>query len=120
MSNTFSTLTSKQLRRAATIRERIDKLEKQLAATLDLPAERVVTAQAQKPKRRYSRAARATMAAAAKKRWAKARGGGKPAVAVTKVAKKAKRKLGAAARAKIAERMKARWAKVKAAGKKSL
>jgi hypothetical protein len=92
MSNTFSTLTSKQLRRAATIRERIDKLEKQLAATLNVTPDAPVAVRKagrarraaakpasppSRPKRRYSKAARARMSAAAKKRWAAVKAAGK-------------------------------------------
>jgi hypothetical protein len=69
-------LTAKQLRQAAAIRERIDDLEKQLANILsgvggggDTTTEVV-----SKPKRQMSAAARAKIAAAQKRRWARAKG----------------------------------------------
>src|SRR5579859_1793382 len=61
--------------------------------------------------RKLSAAARARIAAAQRKRWAKFRGTAK-AVPV-----RGKRKLSAAARRKIAPAQRARWAKVKAAKK---
>lgn len=58
----------------------------------------------------------AKMAAAAKKRWAKAKG----EQSSLKPVKKAKRKMSAAGRARIAAAAKARWAKAKAAGRNKL
>ena len=84
-------LSAKQLRRAAALREKMDKLEKQLAAILSVSEEApitvrkggrrrkkaVVSAPAAKPRRKMSKAARAKMSAAAKKRWALAKAAGK-------------------------------------------
>lgn len=66
-------LTAKQLRQAATIRERIDELEKQLAAILGGGGGGGGEVEA-KPKRQMSAAARAKIAAAQKRRWARAKG----------------------------------------------
>jgi hypothetical protein len=82
MTNPFSTLTSKQLRRAAAIRERIDNLEKQLATILVPASESPATPAAERaarPKRRrkMSKEARAKQALAMKKRWAKVKAAGK-------------------------------------------
>jgi len=87
---TVTHLSAKQLRRAAALREKIDSLEKALAATLNLAPEtpagirqgrgrpkKVPPVRGAKAKRRFSKAARAKMAAAAKKRWAKAKAAGK-------------------------------------------
>ena len=80
----ISNLSAQQLRRAASLRERIDKLENALAAILNWTGEAQVKAKPSsglavqsKPKRRISKAARAKMAASAKKRWAKAKAAGK-------------------------------------------
>jgi hypothetical protein len=76
------TLSSKQLHRAAALRERIDKLEKQLAAIL-VPASETPATPAAKPaarpkrRRKMSKEARAKQALAMKKRWAKVKAAGK-------------------------------------------
>jgi hypothetical protein len=75
-------LSSKQLRRAANLRERIDKLEKQLAAILTPASEAPVKVAAEpvkppKRKRKMSKAARAKQAERMKKRWAKVKAAGK-------------------------------------------
>jgi hypothetical protein len=133
MTNTLSNLTAKQLRQAATIREKIDALEKDLADILNLTPEAPVAArkpgrprkqavasvQAPKGKRRMSKAGRARIAAAAKARWATFRAAGKVA-APAPAASKPERRVSAAARAKMAAAAKKRWAMAKAAGKKSL
>jgi len=133
MANTLSNLTAKQLLQAATIREKIDALEKDLADILNLTPEApvatrkpgrprkqaVASVQPTRPKRRMSKAGRARVAAAAKARWATFRAAGK-VVAPAPPAPKPERKFSAAARAKMAAAAKKRWATAKAAGKKSL
>ena len=107
-------LTSKQLRRAASITEQIEELNNELNK---LAGGSTTPAKTARPKRRMSAAGRARISAAAKARWAKVKGSKqstKPA------AKKARRKMSAASRAKIAASARARWAKAKAAGKKRL
>lgn len=106
-------LASDKLRRLADIKDKIESLEKQLAAV----AASSSTAIAPRRKNRMSAAGRLAIAAAQKARWAK-----KKAKSVAKpiVKKVAKRTMSAAARAKIAAAAKARWAKAKEAGKKTL
>jgi hypothetical protein len=85
-------LTAQQLHRAAEIREKIENLEKDFAALLAVtgdapvtvrrrgrPARSVVASvpQTPKPKRKVSKAGRARLSAAAKKRWAKVKAAGK-------------------------------------------
>jgi hypothetical protein len=106
----ISNLSAQQLRRAATIKEKIDSLQSELDRLLGSS-----TLSASNGRRTMSASARAKIAAAQKARWAKVNGKktGKPV-------KTGRRKMSAAARAKIAAAAKARWAKAKAAGKKSL
>ena len=109
MSNLLS-LTTKQLRRAISIKQKIEMLSNRLASILGAPAS--VSAKAPQ-KRGMSATGRSAIAAAQKARWAK--------VKMAKHVKPAKRrKMSAAGRAKIAAAARARWAKAKAAGKKSL
>jgi hypothetical protein len=107
-------LASKELRRAADLVDKIEKMKKELSAVL---ASSSVATKTFKRKRRMSAAGRLAIAAAQKARWAKT----KVKSVIKPVAKKlVKRTMSAAARAKIAASAKARWAKAKAAGKKSL
>jgi hypothetical protein len=62
-------LTSKQLRRAATIKEKIQSLEKQLSRLLGA----VEAATGPRKRRRMSAAGRERIAAAQRARWAKVR-----------------------------------------------
>jgi len=106
-------LTPKQLRQAASIKEKIVALEKELNQLFGSTA-KPVTGPAPKKRWKMSAAGRAKIAAAAKARWAKvkaAKSGAK--------AKPAKKKftMSAAAKAKISAAAKARWAKIRA-GKK--
>jgi hypothetical protein len=79
-SSILTGLSAKQLRRAAALREQIDRLEKQLSALLGAPTSAAPVAKpAAKPKRKMSAAARAKIAAAQKRRWAKHRAGKKKA-----------------------------------------
>lgn len=107
MTNLLS-LTTKQLRRAADLKEKIEALNEELASILGGPAS--VSARAPK-KRGMSVAGRTAIAAAQKARWAKVKSSKRP----TK-----KRKMSVAAIAKISAAAKARWAKAKAAGNKTL
>ncbi len=75
-------LTPKQLRQAATLRERIDNLEKQLAAMLTPGSAAPVTkapprARVARRRRTMSNAARARQSEVMKKRWAKAKAAGR-------------------------------------------
>jgi hypothetical protein len=109
---TILNLSSKQLRRAARIKDQIAKLEKKISQILGVP-----DTASPKPRKRQkmSASARAKIAAAAKARWAKQRG-----VKSSKAAARPKRKMSAAGRKRLAQLAKTRWAKAKAAGKKRL
>ena len=115
MRTSIISLSVQQLRRAADIKEKLETLEKELAQILGSPT-KPVTQAVSKLKRKLSPEVRAKMAAAAKKRWAKAKGG----QSSLKPVKRAKRKMSAAGRARIAAAAKARWAKAKAAGRNRL
>ena len=118
-------LSSKQLRQAADLKEKITALELEFATILGgngngtpSPLKAPKTA-----KKGMSAAGRARIAAAQKARWAKVKAA-KPAKAVqpAQVTKpgKIKRTMSAAAKAKISAAAKKRWKKAKAAGKNSL
>jgi hypothetical protein len=115
MNSILASLSSKQLRRAATIKEQIQSLENELQR-LSGAAIKPVAAVAPKKKRKMSAAGRAKIAAAARARWAKVKG----RKSAAKPVKKARRKMSAASRAKIAAAARARWKKAKAQGKNSL
>jgi hypothetical protein len=113
-------LTSKQLRQAADLKEKITALETEFATIfggngsgMPSPFKAAKTAK----KKGISAAGRARIAAAQKARWAKVKAA-KPAQ-ITKPGK-LKRKMSAAAKAKISAAAKKRWKKAKAAGKNSL
>ncbi len=67
----LSDLSAAQLRRAASIKERIEKLHKELANILGTASPASTAANGRTKKRRMSAAARALISAAQKKRWAK-------------------------------------------------
>lgn len=73
--NTFLTLTSAQLKRAAAIKEKIAKLEHELVALLGKSGSAgnasAASASPAKKKRKMSAAGRARIIAAQKARWAK-------------------------------------------------
>ena|SRR5579862_9863181 len=73
------------------------------------------------PNRVISQASRRKMALAQRARWARARNGSRPILAIAKTTDSApaKRTMSAAARRKIAAFQKARWAKLKAQQKKA-
>ena len=108
-------LTSKQLRQAASLKDKIESLEKRIGKLLGSPSKPVAEAKPKK-RRKMSAAGRARIAAAARARWAKLKG----KETSVKPVKKVKRKMSKAARAKISALAKARWAKAKAAGKTKL
>lgn len=115
----LSTLTAKDLRRAADLRERIDALEQELNELLGHTTAKAPATAPVAGKRRLSAAGKARIAAAAKARWAAFRKSkGTSEVAAEKPAKK--RKFSPAARARLAASARARWAKAKAAGKATL
>lgn len=119
MSNQLSSLTAKQLRHAADLKEEIESLNQELASILGASAPASAIAP---KKRKVSAAARARMAASQKARWAKINAAKPASRSVTPVATSPikKRKMSATAKAKLSASAKARWAKAKAAGKTTL
>jgi len=113
--NLIQNLTSKQLRQAVSLKDKIQSLERKLGRILGSRTKSVPEVEP-KRKRKMSAAGRARIVAAQKARWAKVKGKKSP----PKTVKKAKRKMSAAARAKISAVAKKRWAKAKAEGKKRL
>ncbi len=67
----ISDLSASQLRRAASIKERIEKLHKELTGILGTSVSAPTTPDGRRKKRTLSSAARALISAAQKKRWAK-------------------------------------------------
>lgn len=107
MASSLSNISVRDLKKAITLRERIETLENKLAALLGSVAP--ATGGRGGP-RNMSAAARARIAAAQRLRWAKHRKSGTPG----------RRKMSAAARARISAVAKARWARVKAKGGRTL
>jgi hypothetical protein len=110
--SSISSLSVQQLRKAAGLKEKIETLEKELGRLLGSTTAPASGATPKKKKYTMSAAARARISAAAKARWAKARG---KATAAQPGPKKAKRKMSAAAKAKLSAKLKAVWAARKAA-----
>jgi len=69
-------------------------------------------------RRTLSASARRRISLAQKKRWAKARNGSQPAVAIASAPAKRTRKISAAGKKRIAAAARARWAKFRAAKKR--
>ena len=67
----ISDLSAAQLRRAASIKERIEKLHKELTSILGTATSAPTAPDGRKKKRKMSAAARALISAAQKKRWAR-------------------------------------------------
>jgi hypothetical protein len=115
-----TTLTAKELRKAADIKERIDALQNELNRLLGSSEAEAAAAVAKGPKQRnMSAAGRARIAAAAKARWAAFRKG-KGKTRAEKSAVKKKSKFSPAAKARLSAMAKERWAKAKAEGKAKL
>ena|ERR1700732_2333509 len=96
------------LEQALSVRRQIDTLEKRFAALLGRTTSSVSTTG--KRRRHMSAATRAKIAAAARLRWAKRRGGITPA--------KIKGGITPAGRRRLSQLMKARWAARRRAGEK--
>jgi hypothetical protein len=109
MSTLLSSLSVQQLRKAVTLKEKIQSLEKKLGQLLGSSTKSAADA-VPKKKWKMSKAARARISAAAKARWAKLKG---PKASV-KPARKARGKMSAAAKAKLSAKMKMVWARRKA------
>jgi hypothetical protein len=121
MPNGWHHITVAQLRSAADLRERIARLESELAALFGQTTKAVLVKAAKPAKRTMSSANIAKIQAAQKLRWAKVKAAKAKTVsvkAVVKAATKPAKKKGgmrAAGRAKVSAAQKARWAKIKAA-----
>jgi hypothetical protein len=109
MASSLSNISVRELKKAVSLRVRIEALEQQLAAILGASK----PAGSRPGGRTISASGRARIAAAQRLRWARHRGG-------VKAPKKGRRKFSAAARARISAIAKARWAKVKARGGRTL
>jgi hypothetical protein len=95
----------KALEEAVSLRRQIDNLERRLSSILGgAPARPAAVPAARAGRRYFSPSTRAKLSAAARARWARLKGGTKPAPAKKKGA------LTAAGRRKLSELMKARWA----------
>ena len=107
-------LTINQLKRAASIKEQIEALNRELRTILAGPAR---SSAAPKKKGGMSASVKRKIAATQRARWAKVKGN-KPATPSVKAAAKAKKKtMSPAAKAKLSAKLKAYWA-AKKAGKK--
>ncbi len=104
----------KALEEAVSIRRQIDNLERRLSSILGGAPARPTAAPTQTRRqqagRYFSPSTRAKLSAAARARWARLKGGTKPAPSKKKGA------LTAAGRRKLSELMKARWAARRKAG----
>src|SRR6266508_6261475 len=108
-------LTISQLKRATSIKEQIEDLNKELRSILGASAR---SGAAPKKKRTMTAAMKKQLAAARKARWANLRRAN-PATQSVKPAAKAKKKtFSAATRAKLSAKLKAYWAAKKKTGKK--
>ena len=107
MNMTFS---SRQLRRAADLKEQIDALESELSALLSGTPQPAADG-----RRHMSYEARARIAAAQRARWSRFRRNGQG-----RTVSKPRRRMSAAGRARIAAAARARWRKAKAAGRNAL
>ena len=110
-------LSSSQLRRLITLKEKIESLQSELAS-LTGGADETNGAVAGIKRRKMSAAARARIAAGARARWARVKG--KTPATAAKPAKKKDGRSSPAVRAKLAAAARARWKKAKAAGKSVL
>ncbi len=107
-------LTISQLKRATTIKEQIEDLNKELRSILGASAK---SGAAPKKKRTMTAAMKKQLAAARKARWANLRRANPATQSVKPSAKAKKKRMSPAARAKLSTKLKAYWA-AKKAGKK--
>jgi hypothetical protein len=117
--SSITNLSVQQLRKAATLKERIQSLEKELNQVLGSAVISEAGPAPKKKKFKMSASAKAKISAAAKLRWAKIKGTAPAAktAAAKPAAKKGRGKMSASAKAKLSAKMKALWAARKAAKK---
>ena len=77
MENPLTSLSVAQLKRAVAIKERIQKLEKKLAAIIGVPSSAPAEGRVIRRRRKMSAEARAKIAAAQRARWARQKVGKK-------------------------------------------
>lgn len=107
-------LSVNQLKRAAAIKEQVERLNRELASIVGMPAK---AGTAPKTHRTMGAAVRKKIAAAQKARWAKIHGA-KPATRSAKPAAAAKKKtMSPAVRAKLSAKLRAYWAAKRTAKK---
>jgi hypothetical protein len=107
-------LTVNQLKRAAAIKEQIDRLAKELRVIFGAPAN---SRAAPKKNQTMSASTKKKIAATQKARWAKLRQAKSATRSPKPIAKAKTKRMAPAARAKLSAKLKAYWAKKKA-GKK--
>ena len=107
-------LTINQLKRAAAIKEHIEKLNKELRAILGAPA---ISGAAPKKNGAMRASVKRKIAATQKARWANLRRAKSAALSVKPAAKAKKKTMSSADRAKMSAKLKSYWA-AKKAGKK--
>ncbi len=107
-------LSVSQLKRAAVIKEQIQRLNKELSAMLGAPAS---SRAAPRTNRAMSVSARKKIAAAQRARWANLRRAKSASRSASPAAKAKKKTMSPAARAKLSAKLKAYWAQKKAAKK---
>jgi hypothetical protein len=114
--SSITNLSVQQLRQAATLKEKIQSLEKELGQVLGSNFKSAVGPAPAGRKFTMSAAAKAKISAAAKARWAKIKGATATAAKPLGAAapKKAKSKMSAATKAKLSAKLKAIWAKRRA------
>ena len=113
MSNIFSNLSPKSLRRAADIQEKILDLKGELSSILGATE----ATETPSPRRKMSAAGRRRIAAAQRARWARIKAG-RSGSSEAPEAPARRRKMSPSARARIATAQRARWARIHAkAGK---
>ena len=112
---TLSDLSVSQLKRAVSIKERIEKLTRELSSILGKSGD---SNKAANSSRTMSLAARRKIAAAQKARWAKLRRSKAATRSAKPAAKATKKSMSPAARAKLSAKLKAYWAAKKKSGKK--
>ncbi len=114
MTYTLSELSAKQLKRATKIKVKIETLQAQLNQVLGAENGAGISKLSGRG-RKMSAAARAAIAASARKRWARARG-----ETPEESSGKGRRKMSAAGKAALSASARARWKAAKAAGKMRL
>jgi hypothetical protein len=107
-------LTPSQLKRAAAVKERVDRLNRELRAILGSSTASGPTSK----KRTMSAAAKKRIAATQRARWARLRRAKSATRSAQHAAKAKKKAMSPAARAKLSAKLKAYWAAKKAAKKK--